>query len=1015
MSAPATNPLTGRVTVVLAAAGYGKTTAVRAWLQDRPARWLSGADLADVDCIDVVEGSVTVIDDLHLAPAIPPTATLAPSGRLVLVARRPPPPAAMRWAAGLATEIGPARLALPAAAVGRLLRDTYGVDRPGLAGRVHDFTGGWPALVHLVGTALGSAPGGSDGRGAGDGDDDPLADLAEPGTPLAEYLISQVLEPLPAATRRMLLDTASLASISADLAAAVGHRRPAPAISELARLGLLHPSTPGHRWYRPVPAVAAALHAATPRPAARRRHRVLVTAADWHRDAGRPVDALRLRMAAEDHAGCAELLVEHGADLLAGGAAAAVVTAVRTMPAAHCDQQTDLLLAQALEMTGDSAGAVRVYAALAAGTDALPPALAWRYGVALYLWVDPREALGVYQRGVLGAEDTADEALLLGWTAAAHWLAGDLAACRDHAERAHRAATLSGDGRARATAHVALALCANLSGDPATLQAHYARALELAEAAGDVVQAIRIRANLAVALEREARYADALDMLRPAVALAERAGHASLLAMARCNEAAQLHRLGRLDEAAEGYARSVEIYQRINSRKVAYALNNLGDLHRQRGRRSEARAAYEEAMSAADGDGNRQGLVPALSGLARTLADDDPALAADLADRAVLAASGPLVVAAQLAAGYAVLATGARCAARERAVAAATAARQHRDRAGLAEALELRAAAAADDREARQALGEALAIWRGADAGLEADRVRLALGRVAGARAEERLAARIAAARLAAAGVILPEPPLADPAEPPPVEIRAFGRFAVIVDGVPAPAWQSRKARDLVRILVARRGRPVSRDELVDLLWGQAAGDADKVGHRLAVALSTARGVLDPGRRAPADHFITAGQTNLWLNVDKVAVDVEGFLSDARHGLRLFTQGAADDAHAVLGAVAQAYVGEVFADDPYDEWARALRAEVEAAHLNVLRALVKLGRRAGDPDEVVRHLTLILAAEPYDEHSHRDLIQVLVDAGRHGEARRAYDRYADAMGEIGVSAPDDGILFGARI
>jgi DNA-binding SARP family transcriptional activator len=194
----------------------------------------------------------------------------------------------------------------------------------------------------------------------------------------------------------------------------------------------------------------------------------------------------------------------------------------------------------------------------------------------------------------------------------------------------------------------------------------------------------------------------------------------------------------------------------------------------------------------------------------------------------------------------------------------------------------------------------------------------------------------------------------------------------------------------------------VSRDELVELLWGRVAGSDDKVGHRLAVALSTARGVLDPRRLAPADHFIGAGPANLWLNVDRLSIDVERFLSEARHGLTLYARGPAEPARAVLAGVEQTYRAEVFADDPYDDWARPLRDEVAATHLDVLRALAKLASDAGDTGEAAGHLTRVLAADPYDEGSHRDLVRTLAEAGRHGEARRAHMRYLAAMREIGV-------------
>jgi DNA-binding SARP family transcriptional activator/Tfp pilus assembly protein PilF len=1012
MPAPANNPLAGRVTIVLAAAGYGKTRAVRAWLGSTPNTWHRGPDI--VDRLPSPTGDrVTVVDDLHLVPADALAGWFAPvltaSSRLILVSRRPVPAAALRSSPDLPVEVGPAQLALSQERIARLLRRRYGLDAPELAAQVHRLTDGWPALARQLGAAFAAD---AARLATGRTDEEVLTTLAAPGTPVAGYLGAEVLAALPPAGRRLLTDAIQLGSISADLATALGHTRPEWTVGELARLGLLVLAAPGPPWYRPVPVVAA-VAASARRRSAGRPSRVLAVATDWHRRNDRPAEALRLRLAAGDHTGCASIVAGHGAELLARGAAAEVVAAIRALPMEVRDDRTKLLLAEALEIIGHPADAVAVYAALAGDAERLPPQVAWRYGVAVYLWGDPHDALDILRRGVLGREDTADEAMLLAWTAAAHWLAGDAASCRDGAARAHRAARAARDDRALATAHVALALCANLDGDPAALQMHYARALELAEAAGDVVQAIRIRANRTAGLEREARFSEALEMVRPAVALAERCGHASMLAMSLCNEATMLQRLGHLDDAVTRHRRSVELYQRIGSDKVAYPLNGLGDVHRQRGRISEARTAYEEAVRAATRDGNRQSLVPALAGLARVI-DSDPRAAAEIAARAEHHASGPQRTAALLAAGWVALRSGDRSDARRRALSASDSARRHRDHTGLAEALELHAAAS-EPPDARRSLVEALAIWRDAGAVLDADRVSVALAGLPGACDNDRLAGRLATARLSAAGVVLPgaAPPV--PHESANIQIRVLGGFTVLIDGAPVPAstWRSRKARDLLRILVARRGRPVPREELAELLWGEAAGDPG-VGHRLAVALSTARAVLDPRRCAPPDRFISAGPGNLWANLETLDVDVEAFLRDARDGLRLLADGVADDAQVVLAAAERAYTGDVYADDPYDEWAQPLRDHVRAVHVDVLHALADLGRRHGRRDEAVRHLQRVIDAEPYDERAHRILVGVLADEGRHGEARRAFARYATAMREIGLPSPDEARLLAAR-
>jgi hypothetical protein len=50
----------------------------------------------------------------------------------------------------------------------------------------------------------------------------------------------------------------------------------------------------------------------------------------------------------------------------------------------------------------------------------------------------------------------------------------------------------------------------------------------------------------------------------------------------------------------------------------------------------------------------------------------------------------------------------------------------------------------------------------------------------------------------------------------------------------------------------------------------------------------------------------------------------------------------------------------------------------------------------------VRYLTGSWAKDPYDEQSHRDLIDILEVSGSYGPDRRARERYAEAMRELGL-------------
>ncbi|MFF0146569.1 AfsR/SARP family transcriptional regulator [Amycolatopsis sulphurea] len=230
------------------------------------------------------------------------------------------------------------------------------------------------------------------------------------------------------------------------------------------------------------------------------------------------------------------------------------------------------------------------------------------------------------------------------------------------------------------------------------------------------------------------------------------------------------------------------------------------------------------------------------------------------------------------------------------------------------------------------------------------------------------------------------------------VEIHALGVFRVTRNGlaVPRTAWQSRKARDLVKILVSRC-RPVSRDQLMEMLWPDV--DPGKSSNRLSVLLSTVRQVLQPVKDGP-QPLLTDG-TSVWLDANLVSIDVAEFRKIAARAVEAYRRGRPDAVDRMYRA-AGLYTGDFLEDDPYADWAQHTVEELRALHQAVLRALIQHCQACGDVDEVVRHTLRLFADDPYDEQAHLNLIKVLLTAGRIGEARRRHDIYRRYMTEIGV-------------
>ena len=1106
-----------RVCTVIAAAGWGKTTAVRSW--PLPSAWVPPAGARPdapgfarclLDCVldalrphgagpppalpdparatgrgsssyaavlcewlraSLRDDLAVVVDDLHelvhdasdgdARDADPGAAGAGvarlldglcrhapPRLHLVLVSRRELPFSVTRLRGrGLVAELGAAELAFGLGEVDALLREAAGKCSPELTRQVWERTAGWPAAVHAAAEALRGVP----------EDERPgvLGRLAGPGENLHGYLAEEVVGAEPLQARRLLRWLAVFGGDRPGTAAATGVPDAPALLAGLARRGLVsRVAGAADRWVlaRPLldyfgqePVLPGAERAAL--------HR---TAAAEYARRGAFETALRHAAAAGDHGACTALLAEHGAGLVNGGRADAVLAAAAGLPPGHPQDPAALLVVgHAHQVRGQWAGARDCLRRAGSDRPVLAAALAWRLAAAAYDQAeyaavlrlparvrppsaaspggttdtrdtsntsDTTDTDGVGGTGGTGAgadpEVAADEARLLAIAASARRMTGDYAGGRADADRAVRLATAGADPAALSAAHTALAILAAADGDRRRADAHSMIALEAAQAAGDLLQELRVRVEHAAALCELGLARTALDWAGAAVDLGQRCGDVLQVARAQAARGAALVRLGDLDRAMPDLGAARDTFQRYGSRMLATPLCGLGDVHRVRGQLARARAAYEQALATAEPGHDVLAAGSALAGLAMVRAADDHAVALALAERAIALGDGMRRVPALLARGWVALAAGDRALSAADAALAAAAARKRRDDPGLAEALMLGAVCAQDPACRDRALAEAVTIWQEAGCRLAEATALLVSGRL-GARpagsdagaAEEALRSR---------GVLLRPPQPAGPlavlaGSAPALSIRALGVFQVARDGVPISrtGWQSRKARQLLKIIVARRLRPVPREQLMELLWPDA--DPVKAGNRLSVLLSTLRTVLQPagnggggagggnGGNGVAEHgpLVTDG-SSVWLDRALVDVDVERFLEHAGAALDTHRRDGADAVPRLVAAEA-AHAGGFLEDAPYEEWAAPLAEEVRATHVALLRALVLRLRGAGEVDEVVRYSLRLLDKDRYDERAHLDLADVLLAAGRHGEARRRYRIYRQAMAELGIT------------
>lgn len=661
------------------------------------------------------------------------------------------------------------------------------------------------------------------------------------------------------------------------------------------------------------------------------------------------------------------------------------------------DPQVAAVAAMDRLVTGDWHGANWEFGQLTCGSGPIDVELSWRAGLGACLLGDLEKAHRVLRRSRSGTGDLANEAIHAAWTATVRAATGRHAEAIEMAEQATQLAAGTASLHAVAASHTVLSEVAAKAADWRRAEGHYRVALDAAERSGDALNLIRLGIGRGAQLTAQGLASDALEELERALDLINRSGYVIFRPWALTEIGDALVLRSDYDEASRRYSASRDSYRAMNSSEVARPLAGLGLIYRLRGQVEQARAAYEEAIRCAQAGGHQDIAAFASVGLARVRAADDLEAAAAMAEAA--ADDGPHQVGALLARGWISLLRGDLAGAESQAKSAAEAARRRWDQAGLAEALELMACVR-PDLAARQ-LADAIAIWTdlgnafgAARAGLLAATLRAdrpgALGeadklRQHGVRREwTGIADGLAVARLA-----------------PALRIDALGKFQVVREGavVAATEWQSKKARDVLKILLSRRGGPITRDELHSLLWPD---DAHLASNRLSVVLTVLRTVLD-GSRADriSNPAVVSDRNVVRLDLTVVDVDVERYIETATAAMESWRRQDSGALVSLQTAVA-AYTGAFCAEDTYESWAEPMRDELSALHMSVLRALGAAACAVEEVDLAVWSFLALLRQDPYDESAYLNLVALLQKSGRYGDARRHYRQYTEHMNEIDV-------------
>jgi DNA-binding SARP family transcriptional activator len=214
------------------------------------------------------------------------------------------------------------------------------------------------------------------------------------------------------------------------------------------------------------------------------------------------------------------------------------------------------------------------------------------------------------------------------------------------------------------------------------------------------------------------------------------------------------------------------------------------------------------------------------------------------------------------------------------------------------------------------------------------------------------------------------------------LEFRILGPLEVLEEDRPIPLGGAQQ-RALLAILLTRPNEVVSRDRLIDELWGETPP---------RTALNTLQYYVSQLRKLLGADRIVTQPPGYAIRVEPDELDLARFE-------RLFEEGGGDRVREALAL----WRGPALADFAYEEFAQAEAARLEELRLAALERRIEADLGLGHHAELVGELEKLIAQHPVRERLRGQLMLALYRSGRQAEALDAYQATRKTLvDELGI-------------
>jgi LuxR family maltose regulon positive regulatory protein len=207
---------------------------------------------------------------------------------------------------------------------------------------------------------------------------------------------------------------------------------------------------------------------------------------------------------------------------------------------------------------------------------------------------------------------------------------------------------------------------------------------------------------------------------------------------------------------------------------------------------------------------------------------------------------------------------------------------------------------------------------------------------------------------------------------------------------VETPDWKRNKVKLLWLILLHRRGKPIARDVVADLLWPEAQPVTAR--NNLRATVHGLKRTLQPDLGAGKDsHYVTGDRETLWLvHLDDMWFDLWEFEDQVARARTALRNGKKEEAAQLFQAACDLCRGAFLPEASFADYFNDLRTRIEQTYILGCLEVARYQMTVRDHRTALEYARRVLALDASIEEAYQVLITGYLSLGEREGAMQAY-------------------------